>query len=74
MIDIDKKIAFWRGSAEEDMAVARDLVHRNRTRHGLFFAHLALEKALKAHVCRVTKDIAPRLERCEPRPFWSIRE
>ena len=49
------------GSAEEDMAVARDLVHRNHTRHGLFFAHLGLEKALKAHVCRATKDIAPRL-------------
>ena len=44
-IDVDKQIAFWRGSAEEDMAVARDLVHRNHTRHGLFFAHLGLEKA-----------------------------
>lgn len=61
MIDIDKQIAFWRDSAREDMDVAHDLVHRDRTRHGLFFAHLALEKALKAHVCRVTKDIAPRL-------------
>ena len=61
MIDIDKQISFWRNSAEEDLAVARDLVNRNRIRHGLFFAHLALEKALKAHVCRVTQDIAPRL-------------
>jgi len=61
MIDIDKQISFWRNSAEEDLAVARDLVHRNRIRHGLFFAHLALEKALKAHVCCVTQDIPPRL-------------
>ncbi|MBW1676275.1 MAG: HEPN domain-containing protein [Deltaproteobacteria bacterium] len=61
MIDIDKQISFWRNSAEEDLAVARDLVDRNRIRHGLFFAHLALEKALKAHVCCVTQDIAPRL-------------
>jgi len=61
VIDIDKQIAFWRNSAEEDLAVAHDLVGRNRIRHGLFFAHLALEKALKAHVCRVTQDIAPRL-------------
>ena len=60
-IDVDKQIAFWRNSAEEDMAVARDLVHRNRIRRGLFFAQLGLEKALKAHVCRVTEDIAPRL-------------
>jgi HEPN domain-containing protein len=61
MIDIDRQIAFWRDSADEDLAVAHDLVRRNRIRHGLFFAHLALEKALKAHVCRVTQDIAPRL-------------
>jgi len=26
----------------------------------LFFAHLALEKILKAHVCQHTKDLAPR--------------
>jgi len=61
MIDINKQINFWRSGGEEDLAVARDLVNRNRIRHGLFFAHLALEKALKAHVCRVTQDIAPRL-------------
>jgi len=41
--------------------VARDLVNRNRMRHGLFFSHLALEGVLKAHVCRATQDIAPRL-------------
>jgi HEPN domain-containing protein len=27
----------------------------------LFFAHLALEKLLKAHVCRATRDLAPRV-------------
>jgi HEPN domain-containing protein len=27
--------------------------------HGLFFAHLALEKVLKAHVCRHTGELAP---------------
>ena len=61
MIDIEKQISYWRDSAKEDLTVAYDLVHRNRIRHGLFFAHLALEKVLKAHVCRVTQDIAPRL-------------
>jgi len=29
-------------------------------RHGLFFAHLALEKLLKAHVCKHTGDLAPK--------------
>ena len=61
MIDIDKQIAFWRDGAKEDWGVARELVVRKRVRHGLFFAHLALEKALKAIVCRKTHDIAPRL-------------
>jgi HEPN domain-containing protein len=61
MIDIDKQIGFWRDSAKEDLAVAHELVHRHRIRHGLFFAHLALEKILKAHVCRAIQDISPRL-------------
>jgi HEPN domain-containing protein len=41
--------------------VANDLVNRGHVRHGLFFAHLALEKALKALVCREARDLAPRL-------------
>ena len=61
MIDINKQIEFWRKSATEDWEVASDLVNKNRVRHGLFFAHLALEKVLKAHVCKVTQDLAPRL-------------
>ena len=27
----------------------------------LFFAYLALEKLLKAHICRATADLAPRI-------------
>lgn len=60
MIDIQKQIDHWRRGAAEDWQVALDLVNLERTRHSLFFAHLALEKTLKAHVCRATKDIAPR--------------
>ena len=61
MIDIQKQVAYWRSGAEEDWAVARDLVTRGRPRHGLFFAHLALEKVLKAHVCLKTRDLPPRI-------------
>jgi HEPN domain-containing protein len=61
MVDIDKQIAHWRAGALEDWEVAIELVDLERTRHGLFFAHLALEKLLKAHVCRTTRDLAPRL-------------
>lgn len=59
MINIDKQIAYWRMSAEEDWIVAQDLVAHNRIRHGLFFAHLAIEKTIKAHVCRTTAGLAP---------------
>ncbi|MEA3466479.1 MAG: HEPN domain-containing protein [Thermodesulfobacteriota bacterium] len=59
MINIDKQIKHWRAGAVEDWAVACDLVERGTIRHGLFFAHLALEKTLKGHVCRTNADIAP---------------
>jgi len=59
MINISKQIAHWRKGSEEDWEVAKDLVERQRIRHGLFFAHLALEKILKAQVCSALKDIAP---------------
>jgi len=60
-INIEKQVAYWRASAEEDWDVGRSLVEQGRTRHGLFFLHLALEKVLKAHVCRVTADFAPKV-------------
>lgn len=61
MIDVEKQVAYWRNSAREDWEVAQELVENGRVRHGLFFAHLALEKALKAHICRQTRDLPPRI-------------
>lgn len=43
MIDIHKQIAYWRNTATEDWLVAQELMDSGRLRHGLFFAHLALE-------------------------------
>jgi HEPN domain-containing protein len=40
--------------------VATELPERGCVRQALFFTHLALEKVLKAHVCRRTGDLAPR--------------
>jgi len=60
MVDIAKQVAYWQGEAEEDLGVARDLLEKRRPRHCLFFTHLALEKLLKAFVCRQTHDLAPR--------------
>lgn len=41
--------------------MAQELLGLNRIRHSLFFAYLTLEKILKAHVCRQTRDLAPRI-------------
>jgi len=61
MVDIAKQVTYWRDSAKEDWAVAFELVDGGRQRYGLFFAHLALEKLLKALVCRKTHELAPKI-------------
>lgn len=62
-MDIGKQVDYWRASAIEDWEAAQALVNANKYRHGLFLAHLALEKMLKAHVCRATGEIPPRIHR-----------
>jgi HEPN domain-containing protein len=60
MINIEKQVTYWRDGAREEWTVAVELMERGRVRHGFFFAHLALEKAIKAHVCLKTRAVAPR--------------
>lgn len=60
-MDVQKHIEFWKASAEEDFAAAESLLEKGHLRHCLFFAHLAVEKMLKAHVTRQTNDIPPRI-------------
>lgn len=59
MVDVQKHIDHWIEGAAEDLTVAQQLIEGGRHRHGLFFVHLALEKGLKARVCRNTQDMAP---------------
>lgn len=61
MGDVTKQIAYWREGSNEDWEVAQELLGKGRTRHALFMAHLAIEKALKAHVCRHSKEPAPKM-------------
>jgi len=60
MIDIQKQIDYWINGAEDDILTAEILISRNRLLHGLFFCHLVIEKAIKAHIVKSTKEIAPR--------------
>lgn len=61
MVDITSHVQYWRVGAEEDMQAAKQLIEGGKNRHGLFFVHLALEKILKAGVCKVTNSAAPRI-------------
>ncbi|SLM28772.1 conserved hypothetical protein [Desulfamplus magnetovallimortis] len=61
MVNIEKHILHWKNGAEEDFEVSEHLIKSGKIRHGLFFLHLTLEKILKAHVCRNSGDIAPRM-------------
>ncbi len=61
MVDVAKQIEYWKQGSDEDFAAAQSLLEKGHLRHCLFFAHLALEKMLKAHVTRHTKDIPPRI-------------
>jgi len=59
MTDIKGHIKHWCFGAEEDLAVASDLIERGRIRHGLFFLNHATQKMIKAHVCRQSNKEAP---------------
>ena len=59
-MDVEKHVEYWRGGALEDWEVGEKLVGEGKTRHGLFFVHLALEKALKALVTRFSGEVPPR--------------
>jgi len=61
VIDIQKQIQHWKKGATEDWQVALELAELGRNRHSLYFAHLSIEKTLKAHICRVTDNLAPRI-------------
>jgi HEPN domain-containing protein len=61
MVDVPKQIDYWRTSSDEDFAAAESLLEKGHLRHSMFFAHLAIEKMLKAHVTRQTKEIPPRI-------------
>jgi HEPN domain-containing protein len=63
-IDVQKHIAYWRDGALKDLAFAEKSILRDReVLYGLFFAHLALEKILKAVVCKQTQEIPPRIHK-----------
>lgn len=60
MVDIQKQINYWINGAEDDIITADLLIREKRNLHGLFFCHLVIEKAIKAHFVKKTGEVAPR--------------
>jgi HEPN domain-containing protein len=60
MADITKQIDYWTKGAENDLMTADLLIREKRILHGLFFCHLVIEKAIKAHVVKTSGDGAPK--------------
>ncbi|MGD1001593.1 MAG: HEPN domain-containing protein [Candidatus Brocadiia bacterium] len=60
-MDVQKQIDYWKKSSQEDLEAAKTLLEKGHFRHALFFAHLAIEKALKAHVTRKTCEVPPKI-------------
>lgn len=57
--DLNKTIQYWLDSAQYDLDTGKGLLPVKRFPYALFFAHLALEKALKAVVVKTTREHAP---------------
>jgi len=60
MINVQRQIEYWITGAEDDLESAKVLIEKNRLLHGLFFCHLVIEKAIKAHVVKETGEVPPR--------------
>ncbi|MCK6569212.1 MAG: hypothetical protein DCC59_11560 [Chloroflexi bacterium] len=59
MLNVEKQISQLRDGALEAWGDAVYLLKGKRIWMGLFALHLAVEKALKAHVIKETRDIPP---------------
>jgi len=60
VLNIPKQVEYWVRTAEEDFEVGSGLVQAGKTLHGLFFINLAVEKMLKACVCKSQKTTPPK--------------
>ena len=60
-MDIQKQIAYWRDGSVSNLESAEILISKGKCLEGLFFCHLTLEKILKAHVAKATREISPKI-------------
>jgi HEPN domain-containing protein len=56
---INEQVSFWLKSAAYDWRVSKQLFEKKSYAHSLFFAHLVLEKHLKACFVKKNRETAP---------------
>ncbi len=59
-MDVRRQVEYWLNGSQDDIEAAAVLLEKRKIRQSLFFAHLAVEKALKAHVSNATDAVPPR--------------
>jgi HEPN domain-containing protein len=60
-MDLRKQIDYWLEGSKDDLDAAETLFNNRKFRQALFFVHLSVEKILKAHVVKNTRDMPPRI-------------
>lgn len=60
-MNTEKQIEYWIKSSEFDLQTASDIFYSGKNLHFcLYMCHLSLEKILKAHVVKCTKEYPPK--------------
>jgi len=59
-MDLQKHIDYWTNGSKDDLITSELLIHNNRLLHGLFWCHLTIEKAIKAHVVKCSRQFPPK--------------
>ncbi|TVR44091.1 MAG: HEPN domain-containing protein [Bacteroidia bacterium] len=59
-MNIPKQIQYWIDTAADDLHTAEVLLNNKKVLHALFFCHLCIEKAIKAHIVRCTSKTPVR--------------
>jgi HEPN domain-containing protein len=59
-MNIEKQINYWLDGAVSNIDTAKLLIDNGKLIEGLFFAHLSIEKILKAHYVKANNALAPK--------------
>ncbi|MCD4817913.1 MAG: HEPN domain-containing protein [Candidatus Cloacimonetes bacterium] len=59
-MNIEKLIEYWINASANDVNTAELLINNDKYLNGLFFCHLVIEKAIKAHVVKNTQQMLPK--------------